>query len=108
MSSIVVYRIMHLNHFLGYEHGHPLEKLFSYEAPTTSAIFRLPDIAFHTFNSPPELVLLVYRPVAESYRAADMRSLSVGDVLRVGETWLAGAETSWIALADEPSEVSGD
>lgn len=108
MPLVIVYFNMHSDHFLGYEHGHPLEKVFSYEAPTTSGLFRLADEAFHAFNAPSELVLPVYRPVAEAYRAARLRSLSVGDVLRVGDSWLACAATSWIALAEAPSEVSGD
>jgi hypothetical protein len=49
-----------------------------------------------------------YRHIARDYRAAKLRSPSVGDVLRVGDMWLACAATSWIALVDEPSEVSDD
>jgi hypothetical protein len=105
---VVVYFNVHPDHFLGYEYGHPLQKAFEYDAPTGSELFRLAEEAFNAFNAPGELVLPDYRAIAESYRAAGNRSLSVGDVLRVGHSWLACASTSWIALAEEPSEVSND
>ena len=84
-------------HSLGYEHGHPLQLVFSYSAPSNSTLFRMADEAFHAFNAPLEFVLSSYGPIAEAYRAAGLRSLSVGDVLQVGHSWLACAATSWIA-----------
>jgi hypothetical protein len=104
--DVTIYFNTHPDHFLGYEPGHSLQRVFSYTAPTTSELFRLADEAFHAFNAPPELVLPVYRDIAKDYRAAGLRSLSVGDLLRVGHSWLACAATSWIALAEAPSEVS--
>lgn len=104
--EVIVYFNEHPDHFLGYEHGHRLRRVFSYEPPTKSALFRLADEAFQAFNAPPGFVMPAYRHVAKTYRASGLRSLSVGDVLRVGDSWLVCAATSWIALVDEPSEVS--
>jgi hypothetical protein len=106
LPSVTVYFNTHPDHFLGYEHGHPLRRVYSYEAPTSSGLFQLADEAFHAFNAPPELVMPVYCPIAEAYRAARLRSLSIGDVLQVDDSWLACAATSWIVLAEAPSEVS--
>jgi hypothetical protein len=105
MPSIIVYFNTHPNHFMGYEHGHPLEKAFNYEAPTTSGLFRLAAKAFQAFNAPLEFVLPAYRPAAEAYRATGLRSLPVGVGRACGDNWLACAATSWIALAEAPSEL---
>jgi hypothetical protein len=108
MPSVIVYFNTHPDHFLGYKHGHPLEEVFSYEPPTLSGTFRLADEAYHAFNAPLELVLPSYRTIAEAYRAAGRRSLSVGDVLQIGGSWLACAATCWIALTEPHREVHGD
>jgi hypothetical protein len=104
--DVIVYFNLHPNHFLGYEHGQPLKKVFGYEAPEPGEPDALADQAFQAFNAPPELVPAAYRDVAKNYRAADVRSLSVGDVLKVGEVWLACAATSWIKLEQAPRQVT--
>jgi hypothetical protein len=85
-----------------------LRQVFSYEIPTTSDAYALADEAFAAFNAPLELLNPTYRAIAEAYRAAGNRSLSVGDVLRIGDTWLACASAGWVELESAPVEVSGE
>lgn len=62
--DVFVYFNLHPNHFLGYEHGQPLKKVFSYEAPEEGEPEELADQAFQVFNSPPELAPVAYRDIA--------------------------------------------
>jgi hypothetical protein len=103
--DVIVYFNLHPNHFLDYEHGQPLKEVFSYMAPEAGEPRELADKAFQAFNAEPELASDAYREIAQDYRAAELRSLSVGDVLRIGETWLACAATSWIELEQAPRTV---
>jgi hypothetical protein len=105
MSVVDVYFNLHPDHFFGYEHGHPVRKAFTYDAPTTSGLIELADEAFAAFNAPLELLAPAYRKIAEAYRAAGNRSLSVGDVLQIDGTWLACASVGWVELDHAPAEV---
>lgn len=105
MSHITVYFNLHPDHFFGYEHGHPVKQAFSYEAPSTSDLIGLADEAYGAFNAPYELLAEPYRVVAEQYRTARNRSLSVGDVLKVDDTWLACASAGWVELDQAAVEV---
>lgn len=108
MSHVTVYFNLHTDHFFGYEPGHPVRQVFSYEAPSTSDLMGLADEAFGAFNAPYELLAEPYRVVAEQYRAAGNRSLSVGDVLKVDDTWLACASAGWVKLEQVPVEASDE
>jgi hypothetical protein len=108
VSHISIYFNLHEGHFFGYEHGHPVQKLFSYEAPSTSDLMELAEEAFGAFNAPLELLAEPYRVVAERYRAAGNRSLYVGDVLNIDESWLACASSGWVELEQAPVEVRGE
>lgn len=100
--DVFVYFNTHPNHFQGYEHGHPLKKVFNYEAPEEGKPRTLADQAFRAFNAPPELIPVAYQEIVHNYRTVGLRSLSVGDALRIGETWLACAATDWIELEQAP------
>jgi hypothetical protein len=108
MPNVIIYFNLHPEHFFGYECGHPVEKVFSYEAPSTSDLMELADEAFAAFNAPLELLAEPYRVVAEDYRALGNRSLSVGDVLKIDESWLACASSGWVELEQAPVEVRGE
>lgn len=100
--DVFVYFNLHPNHFQGYEHGHPLKKVFSYEAPAEGTPRTLADQAFRAFNAPPELIPEAYQEITKDYRRVGLRSLSVGDALRIGETWLVCSATGWIELDQAP------
>lgn len=108
MPVVAVYVNLHPDHFFGYQPGHPLQKVFGYEIPTTSDAYTLADEAFAAFNAPLELLNPTYRAIAKAYRAAGNRSLSVGDVLRIGDTWLACAPTGWVELDQAPVEATDE
>lgn len=108
MSHISVYFNLHEDHFFGYEHGHPVQRVFSYEAPRTSGLMELAEEAFAAFNAPLELLSEPYRGVAERYRAAGNRSLSVGDLLKIDDDWVACASAGWTRLEQAPVEVPGE
>ncbi len=100
--DVFVYFNLHPNHFSDYEHDHSLKKVFSYTAPEEGEPQTLADQAFRAFNAPPELIPETYREIVNNYRTVGLRSLSIGDALRVGETWLACAATGWIELEQAP------
>ncbi len=83
--------------FFGYEDGDPLVRVFDLrveaEQPTAAA-----EVVFAIANSyPGELVCDPrYAEEVAAYRAAGLRSLSVGDVVVVRDD--AGDETSWACL----------
>lgn len=100
--DVIVYFNTHPNHFLGYEHGHPVRQVFRYEAPEPDEPRVLADEAFRAFNAPRELVSQAYRAITDKYRAAGLRSFSVGDVLQVDGIWLACAAADWVELEQAP------
>jgi hypothetical protein len=47
-----VYFNLHPDHFFGYRHGHAVETVFSYEAPSVSDVMALANEAYGAFNAP--------------------------------------------------------
>ena len=108
MPYVAVYFNTHQDHFSGYKHGHAVCKVFSYDAPASSGLDDLAEEAFAAFNAPLESLDPAYRSIAEGYRAAGNRSLSVGDVLCIGDAWLACATYGWVQVDEAPIEVDDD
>lgn len=108
MPVVTVYFNLHPDRFFGYKHGHSVQKVFSYEAPSEGDLIELAEAAFDAFTLPLRLLDEAYRLVAEQYRAAGHRSLTVGDVLQIDHTWLACMPDGWVELEQAPVEVPGE
>jgi hypothetical protein len=95
--------------FDGYKPGQPLVPVFSYDAdPAGSGLPGLQVIAeqaFEAFNLPAELLSPRQGELAARYRARSLRSLSVGDVLRLGDTALACDPAGFREVPGELNEV---
>lgn len=91
----------------GYQPGNPMVRVFSYQA---DPVGRLPeDIAEETFaicnghprNDCPEAL-------TRRYYHRELRSLSVGDVVAVGEAAFAVAGAGWKPISGGLNEISTD
>src|SRR6266568_5128330 len=74
-------------HF-GYEPGHGLVQVFTYEVGGVEQI-SIADRAFQFTNIDPGQLAGVAKALAQRYRAGCHRPLSIGDALRIGSDWLA-------------------
>lgn len=106
MATVSIYLNAGRGHRLdGYHPTHPVWHVFTYQ--THLACQRQPeqlaDDAFNLFNAPRELIDPAVHAVVDRYRAAHLRSLSVGDLVRVdGHTWLACAPADWVRVEAPP------
>jgi hypothetical protein len=84
----------HIN-FDGYQPGQPLVPVFAYDVELLDGgmeeLLLIAETAFEAFNADPDFLPARARDLATRYRARSLRSLSVGDVLRLGDTTLACA-----------------
>ena len=100
-----------LANFDGYKPGHPLVRVFEAEVEMPHGIDpqRVADWMFEAFNAPEEYLQGKLRDLAEAYRARQLRSLSVGDVVAVGEIPLACVSRGWEPVTGAVNEVlAGD
>jgi hypothetical protein len=82
--------------FLGYKPGQPLMRVARYTVPTDEIdALTIAQAAFHTFNVGDDPEFGAPDPKAVEYRKRKNRSLSVGDVVQVDQTWLACASAGW-------------
>jgi hypothetical protein len=107
MTTVTIYHNEHPDHWFGYQAGHPVREVFRYEDPTGAEVsaVEVADAAFRLFNAPPELLERREAAIAARYRAAELRSLSKGDLVHVGDTWLACESVGWAEV--EPPTVAG-
>jgi hypothetical protein len=95
--------------FDGYQPGQPLVPVFTYNAELLDGA--LPELrlvaekAFEAFNLPPDLLNGRQRELAARYRARSLRSVSVGDVLRLGDMALACDPVGFREVPGELNEV---
>jgi hypothetical protein len=98
----------HIN-FDGYQHGQPLVPVFAYDVVLLDGglpeLMLIAERAFEAFNLPPGLLNERQRELAARYRARSLRSLSVGDVLRLGDTALACDRAGFREVPGELHEV---
>ena len=94
-----------LANFDGYKPGHPLVRVFEVEVPDGSEPGRVADWMFEAFNAPPEYLTGDLAGWEQAYRARQLRSLSVGDVVAVGEIPLACASSGWEPVTGTVNEV---
>lgn len=88
----------------GYQPGDPMVRVFTYQAdPAGRSPEEIADVAFDTFNDHPR------DPdgadLACAYYERRLRSLSVGDLVAVGEVPLAVAKAGWTPVTGPLTEV---
>ncbi|UVK59879.1 hypothetical protein SEA_ALEEMILY_139 [Gordonia phage Aleemily] len=84
----------HDSRFSAYREGHTLERVFEY-ADSGDDVDRVCNHAYHMFNAPEEFLTTDEGLLAVAYRERGLRSLSVGDVVVVGETAWACEPLGW-------------
>lgn len=98
----------HIN-FDGYQPGQPLVPVFAYDVELLDGgmeeLLLIAEMAFEAFNADPDLLPDRTRDLATRYRARSLRSLSVGDVLRLGDTALACDPVGFRKVPAELNEV---
>lgn len=101
----------HVGMLDGYRAGHDLALVYEYTVPDDkSARFLLDgrtyaEDAFHLFNVGDDPAYGTPDPRAVEYRAKRLRSLSVGDVVVVGERAYACAALGWDPIAGPPARA---
>jgi hypothetical protein len=92
--------INHRAGYFGYKPGQPLMRVARYiDTTENSEPAAIASAAFHTFNVGDDPEFGVPDPRAVEYRKRGNRSLSVGDVVQVDDTWLACASFGWDVVA---------
>lgn len=91
---------------LGYRRGDQLARVLTYSAPAKEPTAMCED-AFRIFNVDPEHLAEEERALATQYRAHQVRSLSMGDVVVIGETAWACARFGWENVSLTSSQISG-
>jgi hypothetical protein len=95
--------------FDGYLPGQPLVPVFAYDVELVDGgmpeLLLLAEQAFEAFNADPVLLAGRQRDLATQYRNLRLRSLSVGDVVRAGETTLACENFGFREVPGELNEV---
>jgi hypothetical protein len=104
-TTVTVYFNEAPHHFFGYEPKHPVRQVFTYTTATTPD--DAAEEAMRLFNMDLEWLSGWDRETATTYRLGQLRSLSVGDVLRIGETWWACARDGFALLDDAPTTDEG-
>jgi hypothetical protein len=98
----------HIN-FDGYQPGQPLVPVFAYDVELLDGgmpeLLLIAETAFEAFNADPGLLPARTRDLATRYRARSLRSLSVGDVLRLGDTALACDPVGFRQVPGDLNEV---
>lgn len=76
----------HMIHFLGYEQGHPLVPVFDADIDLSHPDWaNLPEAIFEACNVDVDQIDGPMRSLARAYRERRLRSLSVGDVVVIGD-----------------------
>jgi hypothetical protein len=75
--------------FDGYRPGAPLVRVFEYDHPHPGQPERIAEAAFFLFNVDPGFMQPAEYEIGQRYRARQLRSLSVGDIVMVGQVALA-------------------
>lgn len=78
-------------HWFGYLPGDPLVEAIEYVVRKNAEPYVVAEAAFEEFN-----IGMTRR--AQSYRTAGNRSLSMGDVIKVGDEWLACIVVGWESI----------
>lgn len=90
----------------GYRPGDPMVEVFTYQADPAGGPEAVAEEAFGIFNGHPRDARDT--GLARAYYERELRSLSVGDVVSVGETRLAVAKAGWTPVSDDLNETRAD
>jgi hypothetical protein len=104
-TQVAVYLNEGEDHFNGYRDGDALHKVYEYELSGTPDPEAIAGQAFRMFNAPEECLVDDERQHAMRYRAGQNRSLSVGDVVVVGEVALAVARAGFDSMSISSEQV---
>jgi hypothetical protein len=96
--------------FDGYQEGQPVVPVFAYDAHLHDdgmpELLRIAEAAFEAFNADLDMLAGIQRELATRYRDRRLRSLSVGDIVCVGEVALAvGRPAGWEPASGPLAEV---
>jgi hypothetical protein len=90
----------------GYRPGDPMVRVFTYQAEADGrSPEAMAEAAFEAFNADPDMLAGVQRDLATRYRRRMLRSLSVGDVVAIGEAALAVGRAGWTPVRGGLNEV---
>lgn len=93
--------------FHGYQPGDAVTPAFTFTWPNDDE--QITDYCFHVFNAPEDYLDKDERKLADRYRVNRLRSLSVGDVIQVGNKFWACKSVGWEFLGtDVPMNVAED
>ena len=92
--TVTIYHNTDRYSFCGYQDGHRLVRVFDYPTALTDPA-AICSHAFVVFNAPEEVLEIDDFFTAATYRDRGLRSLSVGDVVVVGETAWACERIGW-------------
>jgi hypothetical protein len=82
----------------GYQPGHPLTPVAGWDVPAdTSPLAALAE-TFAVLNVGDDPAFGTPDPRAQQYRARHNRSLSIGDVVQIGDTWVAVAREGFTTI----------
>jgi hypothetical protein len=90
----------------GYRPGDPMVCVFTYEADPAGGPETVAEDAFGIFNGHPRRASDA--DLARAYYQRELRSLSKGDVVVVGEVPLAVASAGWVLVRGALNEVCAD
>lgn len=79
----------------GYQPGHPMREVFTYDAGEPAPLDQIAETAFMLFNVGDDPTFGTPDPTAVAYRARNLRSLSVGDVVVIAGRAVACASHGW-------------
>jgi hypothetical protein len=107
MTTVSIYLNAGRGHYAeGYRPEHPVRHVFTYQTGVigTPRPEQLADHAFEMFNAPHELITdPAAHDVVDRYRNAELRSLSVGDLIHIdSDIWLACAHVGWVRIDPPP------
>jgi hypothetical protein len=83
----------------GYKPGHAMCPVFTYVTCATPDSTNIPEDAFKMFNAPEDYLSPEELALARRYRANRLRSLSIGDIVQVDDTYYACESFGFRALA---------
>ena len=103
--KVSIFHNVDRDHFSGYRPGHALVRVFEAEVPDGMAPHQAAEKMFEIGNAPEEYLSGEALELAQDYRARELRSVSVGDVVAAGEVPLACASCGWEIVAGPIREV---
>jgi hypothetical protein len=96
----------HTGMLQGYQPGDPMVRVFTYQADPAADPEEIAEEAFAICNGHPSDA--AGEDLARRYYARELRSVSKGDVVAVGEVALAVASVGWIPVRGSLHEVRTD